>query len=162
MATYAAETKVPVGRSRDEIEKTLTRYGADQFVYGWSEDGAAVGFRIGGRMIRMLVPMPAKNDRTITHTDGGARRSESAAQAAYEQAQRQRWRAMALVVKAKLEAVQSGIATIEQEFLAWTMLPDGSTVGDWMEPQIRTAYETGAMPAALPGLEQLALNASGK
>jgi hypothetical protein len=70
--------------------------------------------------------------------------------AAWEQACRQRWRALALVVKAKLEAVECGISTFEEEFLAWMMLPDGSTVGDRMLPQLETAYRTGQMPPLLP------------
>ena len=50
---------------------------------------------------------------------------------------------------AKLEAVESGITTIEDEFLAHTLLPDGTTAGDWMRPQIAAAYDTGAMPPML-------------
>jgi hypothetical protein len=32
-------------------------------------------------------------------------------------------------------------------FMAYALLPDGSTVGETMEPQLTIAYETGAMPA---------------
>jgi hypothetical protein len=48
--------------------------------------------------------------------------------------------------------VESGISTFEQEFLAHIILPDNSTVGDWIGPQIEQAYETGAMPPMLPAL----------
>ena len=34
MTKYAAQTEVTSTRSRDEIERTLERYGADQFMYG--------------------------------------------------------------------------------------------------------------------------------
>lgn len=60
-----------------------------------------------------------------------------------------RWRALALVIKAKLEAVAAGITTIEDEFLAHTVLPDGQTVGEFMQPQIAIAYERGSMPTTL-------------
>jgi len=40
--------------------------------------------------------------------------------------------------------------TFEQEFLAYITLPNGSTVGQLMLPQVREAYETGRMPALLP------------
>jgi hypothetical protein len=75
--------------------------------------------------------------------------------AEYEKATRQRWRALALVIKAKLEAVESGITIFEDEFLAHIVLPDGSTAGDWMRPQIAKAYDKNKMPPpmtlALPG-----------
>jgi hypothetical protein len=44
---------------------------------------------------------------------------------AWKQAYHQRWRALALAIK----AVESGIATFEEEFLAHIALPNGSTVG---------------------------------
>lgn len=133
--TFASRTSVPPTRSRDEIERTLRRYGADQFMYGHDVERAMIGFRLDGRMIRLQIAMPARRD--------------FASPAKQEQAERQRWRALALVVKAKLEAVDVGISTLEQEFLAGVLLPDGSTVGDWIRPQIEAAYEDGRMPALL-------------
>ena len=55
------------------------------------------------------------------------------------------------VIKAKLEAVEASITTIEQEFLAHIVLPSGSTVGEWAAPQLALAYERGQMPAIMPG-----------
>jgi len=151
MARYAESTQVSSDRSRSEIEKTLARYGADQFLYGWDRQAAVIGFRMQARMIRFRLPLPDRTAREFTHTPGrGQKRSEEQVDAAWEQACRQRWRALALVVKAKLEAVECGISTFEEEFLAWTMLPDGSTVGDRMLPQLETAYRTGQMPPLLP------------
>lgn len=37
----------------------------------------------------------------------------------------------------------------EQSFLN---LPDGKTIGEYMAPQIETAYQTGTMPPMLPML----------
>jgi hypothetical protein len=53
------------------------------------------------------------------------------------------------VIKAKLEAVAAGITTIEDEFLAHTVLPDGSTFGEWAKPQLEEAYRLGSMPTHL-------------
>jgi len=39
VSRYAEGTSVPADRSRAEIERTLTRYGADQFAYGWRATG---------------------------------------------------------------------------------------------------------------------------
>lgn len=150
MSRYAAQTEVPSDRSRSEIERTLARYGADQFLYGWREASAVVGFRMHGRMIRFVLPLPDRQSPEFTRTDRGKPRSPTAAQSAYEQAVRQRWRALALVIKAKLEAVETGIAEFEDEFLSQIVLPDGQTVSQFMRPQIALAYERGDAPAMLP------------
>lgn len=151
MSQYASKTDVPSDKSRAEIEHTLRRYGADGFMYGWESGRAVVAFQMQGRRVRFDLPMPDPNDKAFTLTPAKKqRRSKAQQEAAYEQAVRQRWRALALVIKAKLEAVESGITEFEDEFLAHIALPDGQTVSSWMRPQIARAYETGRMPALLP------------
>lgn len=149
MPTYAAKTDVSVSRSRDEIERTLTRYGAQQFAYGWSNDQAMIGFTANGRQVRLVLPMPDRNSRGITHTPTGQRRSASSAETAWEQAGRAQWRALALVIKAKLQAVESGIVTFEDEFAMHMVLPGGATVRDHLLPALAEAYETGEVPNLL-------------
>lgn len=151
MTRYASTTDVTSARSRDEIERTLIRYGADQFLYGWQDDATVVGFRMEARQIKFILPLPSKTDRAFTHHSRGVRTAEAAAKE-YDQAVRQRWRALTLVIKAKLEAVESGISLFENEFMANIVLPDGNSVGDWMRPQIAEAYRVGAMPTMLPML----------
>jgi hypothetical protein len=151
MPRYAAQTEVPSDRSRAEIERTLRRYGATAFAYGWEGDTAQIAFKLDGRQIRFRLPLPDPQSREFTVTPTGRKRSASATEDAYEQAVRQRWRALALVIKAKLEAVEAGISTVEDEFLAAVMLPDGRTVGDWLAPQLAAAYSRNTMPALLPG-----------
>src|SRR5215831_5864853 len=110
MTRYAATTEVPSDRSRAEIERTLQRYGADQFMYGWETRQAVIAFRAHGKQVRFELPLPDRRAREFTHTPGRqVLRSDGAQQEAYEQAVRQRWRALALVIKAKLEAVEAGI-----------------------------------------------------
>jgi len=55
-----------------------------------------------------------------------------------------------LVIKAKLEAVESGISVFEDEFMANIVMPDGRTVSEHVRPRIATAYESGEMPPLLP------------
>lgn len=151
MGTYAADTSVSTDRSRAEIERTLRRWGAEQFMYGWTDQAAIVGFVMRNRQVKFVVPMPDPNDRSFTHTPSrGNPRSTTQREAAYEQACRQRWRALNLVIKAKLEAVESGISTFDTEFLGHLVLPNGQTVADAVVPRVAEAYETGAMPALLP------------
>ena len=153
-ARYAENTQVSSDRSRAEIERTLRRYGATAFAYGWDREAATLMFEIANRRVKFRLPMPDAADTQFTRTPTGKGRSPSAAEAAFEQAVRQRWRALALVIKAKLEAVDAGITTVEQEFLAHIVLPDGRTVGQHTLPAIATAYESGEMPQLLPGSGQ--------
>ena len=147
---YAADTSVSSERSRAEIEATLRRYKADAFGYLSERDNAVIMFRMGGRHIKFTLPMPDAASEEFTRTPAKRDlRTAAAAEAAWEQACRQRWRALALVIKAKLEAVAAGITTVEDEFLAHTVLPDGSTVGEWAKPQLAEVYRIGAMPTSL-------------
>jgi hypothetical protein len=146
---YAATTTVTSDRSRTEIERLLVKYGATQFAYGWAGDQAMIAFVMRDRQIRFLVPMPDENDKTITHTPEHRRRTLSVAKTAYDQAVRSRWRSLALVIKAKLEAVNSGIVTFEDEWATHMVLPDNTTVRDRLFPVIEQAYATGTVPAML-------------
>lgn len=67
----------------------------------------------------------------------------------WEKAVRQRWRALALLVKALLESVESDIVTFEQAFLPYTVVPGtGMTVAEHIGPALETAIEAGT-PARL-------------
>jgi hypothetical protein len=148
MSRYAAETKVPAERSRAEIEKTLARYGCDGFMYGWEGETAVVAFRAHGKTVRFLLPMPDRQADEIAYTPTGQARSPGSIEQAYDQAIRQRWRALALAIKAKLEVVESGIVSFEDEFLAHFMLPDGQTVGQRLAGDLEQL--TGSGLALLP------------
>lgn len=148
---YASQTSVSAEKSRTEIERTLKRFGADAFVYGWDQEKAMVQFRAEGKVVKFLLPMPNRNTPHIKYTPvKGTLRSPQAFDVAFEKAIRANWRALLLIIKAKLVAVDAGIVTFEEEFLAQIMLPSGETVGDWIVPQVELAYEAGDMPMALP------------
>ncbi len=131
---FAQSTKVPVERTKQEIEAALKRYGADQFISGWERGRAMLGFRAHNRMIRFELMLP----------DSDPRRQQK-----IDQETRQRWRALLLVIKAKLEAVESNIASFESEFLAHIVLPNNQTVGEALLPQIEATYSSGKMPRLL-------------
>ena len=149
---YAQDTRVPVNRTREEIIATLERYGADAFGYGSEGGYDLVYFRMTDRRVRLLLRVPDLTEFERTPT--GLRRGVEAQQRAREQARRQRWRALLLLIKAKLEAVASGITTLDEEFLAHIYLPDGRTVGEFLRPQLEESYSTGRMPPMLPMLPQ--------
>lgn len=153
MTKFASQTTVSPEKSRAEIETLLLRYGADQFMYALKPEAAAIAFRCHGRHIRFVLPMPRIDEQRFTHVKRRGylqKRTPDQARDAWHQEVRSRWRALALVIKAKLEAVESGIAEFEDEFLAHIVLPDGRTMGQLARPQIANAYETGQMPPLLP------------
>ena len=147
---YATDTRVSVERSKAEIEATLARYGADQLMYGWEASRAVIGFRCSVNMVRFILALPTPESDAFILTPTGKRRTATAAEKVYQQAVRQRWRALTLIVKAKLEAIETGITTFEEEFLSYIVLPDNSTVGETLLPQLEDTYRTGEMPPMLP------------
>ncbi len=150
---YAEQTTVSSERSRAEIETILGRYGASSFAYMWQGTAALILFEYNGKRIKFMLQLPSRDDKSIKYTpERGTVRSKEAQEKAYEQAVRQKWRALALVIKAKLEAVESGISVFEEEFMANIVLPNGQTTAEYMLPQINEAYRIGEMPPMLPML----------
>lgn len=147
---YAQNTSVSSERSKAEIERMLTKYGATSFASGWQNDQAVIQFHMSERRIKFVLPLPSKQAKEFTHSKRGPR-SENDAYKLWEKATRQRWRALALVVKAKLEAVETQIASFEDEFMAHIVMPDGKTVAEHARPMIAQAYKSGKVAALLPG-----------
>lgn len=149
MAKFAATTSVSPEKSRAEIEGILARYGATHFGYASSPTNSVIGFECKGRRMKFEVPLPDRKSKSITLDGRGYIRTSDNQEKAYQQEVRQRWRALALCIKAKLEAVECGIATFEEEFLAHIIMPNGQTVGNWLIPEIQIAYENREMPRLL-------------
>lgn len=151
MPRYARETTVPVERSRAEIEETVRRYEATKFTSGWDEDAksAMVMFHIRGFYIRFTIPMPDPASKDITHVMRRGqlcRRTDRQRADEYEQQVRQRWRALLLAIKGKLEAVECKISTIEAEFLAHIVMPDDRLVVEWLAQDALPMIAAGRMP----------------
>lgn len=148
MPRYAKNTQVSVSKSKGELEKILQRYGAQQFMAGWDQDQAYVAFAVNNRAYKMTLPLPLKDEFKMTPSGKWERTKEKMLEA-WEQACRQRWRALLLMVKGKLEGIECGAATLENEFLAYTCLPSGETVAQWLQPQIDKAITDKEMPKLL-------------
>lgn len=129
---YAEYTKVPVEKSKTEIEQVLKRYGADRFMYFTETGKAIIVFEAKDRRLRFDLPVPA----------GMSEKEQKQA--------RQKWRALLLCIKAKLESVASGIESFEEAFLAHVVLPDGMTVHQHTHARIESAYKGGEMTPLLP------------
>jgi hypothetical protein len=133
---FAADTKVPAFQSRADIEKMLAAHRCSQYgtAIDYTLNTARVQFRAYDRVVRFVISLPKRDMRN------------------FDQLERQRWRQLLLVIKAKLEAVENQIATFEEEFLAHVVLPNDQTVGPILAPMIAAAYQTGHMPEALRAL----------
>lgn len=152
MARFAEGTAVTPENSRAEIERTLRKYGADAFVSGFDERSAVIRFRCHGKFVQFSITVPGPDDPKFRMDGRKSVRTPAQRKSAQEAEERRLWRALGLAIKAKLEVVQSEIATFEEEFAANIVLPTGETVGQWLMPQIEHAYETGEMPRSLLAL----------
>lgn len=151
--SYAENTSVPVDRSKAEIERLLQKYGCAGTAFLNEPHRAIVGFRMNGKIIRFHLPLPSPEDRKFRATPSGRDRAENAAAAEFHQELRRLWRAMFLSIKGKLSNIESGIATFEEEFMAYIVLPNKQTAGEFLLPQIDQAYASGHVPAAMLGWE---------
>jgi len=156
---YARGTRVSIDDTKHQIEKVLAQHGATRFGYSTSASEAEVNFTLRQRFIRYRLLLPDPGDKAFTYTSSRRfRRTPEEANRLHQQAVKARWRALHLVIRAKLEAITAGIATFEEEFMPYTILPNGRTVAEHALPQIARAYELGTMTplaevAALPAPE---------
>lgn len=133
---YAQDTEVPVSRSQEELKSLLRRAGAGQVLMFDDMESKRIlcGFTLAGRQFRIKASTERPSRRCVV-----------------EQLEREAWRAMLLIVKAKLEVVAMGNSTIEEEFMANLMLPSGETLAEHALPLVQQAYDSGVMPKLLPG-----------
>lgn len=122
MRKYAQDTSVPADRTRNEIEALLRRHGSTGFVYGNTDSQVMIGFQMKERRLRFLVPMLVLNQRRSNERE-------------VAKEERRRWRALLLLIKAKLESVASGIVAFDHEFLAHIVIDGNTTVGDHWVPE---------------------------
>ena len=146
---YAFDTRVPISRSKSDIDQLLTRYDCDAIAMFWDQAALrlAVQFRYDGRVIRFDRHVPGPDDDEVRFTPTGMERSDEAQRRAMEQIQRSIWRGLVLCIKAKFESIRSGIESADEAFLAQTVLADGSTVSQRALPAVAENYRTGQMPS---------------
>lgn len=133
--TYAKNTQVTSAKSRVAIERLLEQYKASRTGVITEDGRASVGFTIGDWSVLFKMQLP-RRDEPRFHA---RRRNTRIAEQRWEQACRSAWRALLLTIKAKLVAVESGVETFEQAFLAHLVIPGGrgATVGEREIPQLR-------------------------
>lgn len=144
---YAENTKVPLEQSIAEIMGMVKRAGATHAGQFEEPGRFVIMFSLGERKMKFSVPMIT--DYTGPDRSGNGRAVDKVAWV--EQRNRQKGRALMLVVKAKLESVESGVETFEQAFLANIVLADGATVYDRTSTTIALEYSSGKVQPLMLG-----------
>lgn len=137
---YAVETKVPVTQTQGEIRTMVQKAGASMFAIMEDPGRVQIAFRMQERNIRFSIGMPPKpaGERSVDRN----RR---------ERFERSRWRSLLLVIKAKLESVDSEIETFEEAFLAHVQMPSGMTVYEEMKEPLALRYRENSNIPLLAG-----------
>jgi hypothetical protein len=144
---YAEKTEVAVEKSIAEIISMVKRSGAQRVMQYEEPESFTIQFELRERMVkfRVVLPtidqMPRVNGNNVS-LDARQRLDRLA------QAHRQKARALMLVIKAKLESVESKVESFEQAFLPNVVLADGKTVYERIKEPIAIEYQT-AKPSML-------------
>lgn len=151
---YAEGTSVSVEKSMNEIAAFVKKAGAVRVGQMEDLDALAVQFFLNDRMLRFRVSIPTADE--IPARDHGNNRNIDLSMAAREKKaeaiRKQRARALFLVIKAKLESVESGVETFDEAFLPNIVMSDGATVWDRVSTNLAIEYQSGKpMPFLLEG-----------
>lgn len=140
-SNYVRGATVSCSASQAEIQVMLTDHGAYGFRCASEQGRAAVAFSSDDRRFRLVLALPGSDallpgrasDAPIPDgTPQGSRNGQEVA--------RRRWRQLSSLIRAKLEAVDSGIVTFDEEFFAYMVMPGGGTVFEASSPGIAAAY----------------------
>ena len=157
---FAANTKVSVERTKAEIDSLLGKHGAGQRALMHDEENnrACVVFTLNKLRYRINVPIPPvlecapkKGAEPRMWWRWSADQRHQWVRAEHEQIVRTRWRGLLLLIKAKLEIVRMEVSTLEREFLADLVLPNGETAAELLGTYMKNLLADGyAGPPQLP------------
>ena len=123
---YAEGTTTSIENSKAEIERTLRRYGVTSSAFMSTPTSGAVVFEAVGCRIRFDVP-----------------------QGRDEKENKRQWRVALLRIKTRLEEAASTGEPLQSVFLSNIVLPDGSTVGQKLLPELIEVAKGKPLPPLL-------------
>lgn len=138
-----ADTSVPVERTKEAIRSLLKKHGGIrgfQFREDWGSN--TVGFEFirmektkddDGKPIE--IPIGVRMTLIVAHK--GYLRSQYS-EANWAQRERQVWRALYHYLKSQLEAVDFGLRSFSDAFMADVIMRDGRTIGDHVRGSLLT------------------------
>lgn len=129
-SNYVHGASVTSSAFQKEIRAMLTAAGVRDVSFASDHERPCLRFHSLTREFRLVLPAP----RTAPGSKAG------------QEATRQCWRLLSVLVRAKLDAVAAGLVTFDQEFLAYVVVPGGGTVFQATAPGIAAAYDAGQAP----------------
>lgn len=134
---YAA-TQVAVGKSQQELRAMLTKFGVSQFTMGEGADWAGLEFVHDRMLVRFRCPIRTLTSRDYHRIAREQKRSLAAVEKAGQDQEAARvWRVLVWSTKARLVAVDEGLETFPQAFLAHIVDPStDQTVWQGVEPLV--------------------------
>lgn len=129
MRSAYATTTVRVERSQQEIRRLLMDNGAERLAFAEERESGrrwvSVTFAIGAHVVRVRVPLQPVDEDLVEsrHRRARTRTREQIRDELYEQEERRVWRVLAWNLKARMVAVQEGLETFEEAFLAHILDP---------------------------------------
>ena len=140
--SYAQGTEVPVGRSRDEIERILARFGATGHI--WARDDeerrVTIAFKRQQRAYKFIIKLPDLQGFRYTPKMEWERTPKQMADMCDAETRR-RFRSLANYIKALMDAIDTGILTAEEALLPYQVLPSGETVYQRAQAQLDRGLE---------------------
>lgn len=144
---YAANTDITPEKTLQDIQKLVRAAGAAKFGYEDSDREIVIRFSMKGLRglvdICFKVPLPQAAD--FIYNSIGQRMRDVQAKQSHARAVRSTWRALLLVIKAKLEAIDAGIEVLEEAFLPQIVV-ENRTVYEALQPAL-DAYQSGGVRA---------------
>jgi hypothetical protein len=139
------DTRVSVDQTQGAIRRMLQYHNAKgvQFREDWAANTLGFSFIHAKKTETAEIPMIVHMHIQIWPK---GKKPWDATESSRQQRERQVWRALYWYLKAQLEAVEFGLRTFEDAFLADVVVQDGRTVGD----VIREGLVEGKMRLALP------------
>lgn len=123
---YAWGTKVPIEKSRAELMVLLAKHGVEDMATTHSAvRGDAVRFRIGERWFELAVARPSFEDVKVDYARVAGSWDDNR-----DAEWRRRWRAQLMLLKMKLEFIETGESTVEAELMSHMLLRDGQTMAE--------------------------------
>lgn len=143
-------TDVPVERTKEKIRQLFRLHGIEgfRFTENWKEHTIGLEF-VRSQTVKdpaldkpIEVRIPVRMHIPVLE---GRHRRDDYTQTAWERRERQVWRALYYYLKSQLEAVEFGLRSLTDVFMADIVTSDGRTIGD----QVKGALHTGrlALPA---------------
>lgn len=141
---YAEGTKVSVESSRGEITGILTKHGIERIAQMVGPDGDQIVFEMAGNSYRLTMTKPTPESLRVRDGKLYAYPNNVDWRGKADAEWRRVWRANVLLLKAKLEFIDSGDTTIERELMPYLLVDGRRTLED--------VFSAGEMPMLVAGV----------